>query len=508
MSLAWRILLLALLLNGLTVAVVQSVVHLWQQRWFDNQREIVRQSADGSFAELERVYSPAAMRDAAADAAVVRRLLGAATPRDLYDDLIVTSGRPPYEGVFLNPLGAVHRDPDQFPQELIAAGMVQAREVDGGLLPVADGYCRALRQSGDVVGYLWFRPRVKAQLPTSLPLWTSVLGVLASTLLFGAVLFMVIVRTVRRPLQALGDAAASLGSGRFDVPIPRRRGVPELDPLWTTFQQMAGQVRDHTRTLEQAVQRAVEQTKQQERALVLSSRLASIGTLAAGVAHEINNPIGGMQNAVNRLLQTKELPERQRVYLQLVQDGLQRVARTARRLLDFSPRAKAAGRFSLAVPIDGARALVEHRLQRSSVRFQLELPADLPEVHGDAHEIQQVMLNLFLNSLDAMEGGKGTRIGVQASHAGGLLHLLVEDDGPGMATEDLGHVFDPFFSKKDRPDASGLGMFICYSIVQNHGGEITVDSRPGEGFRVRLTLPAAGPLGDGPRPGGAAGSGG
>jgi signal transduction histidine kinase len=82
---------------------------------------------------------------------------------------------------------------------------------------------------------------------------------------------------------------------------------------------------------------------------------------------------------------------------------------------------------------------------------------------------------------------------VRASHAGGLLHVRVDDDGPGMATEDLGHVFDPFFSKKDRPDASGLGMFICYSIVQNHGGEITVDSRPGEGFRVRLTLPAAGP---------------
>lgn len=491
MSLAWRILLLALLLNGLTVAVVQSVVHLWQQRWFDNQREIVRQTADSSFAELERVYSPAAMRDAAADAAVVRRLLGAAAPRDLYDDVIVTSGRPPYEGVFLNPRGAVHRDPDQFPQELIAAGMVEAREIDGGLLPVADGYCRALRQAGEVVGYLWFQPRVKAQLPTSLPLWTSVLGVLASTLLFGAVLSMVIVRTVRRPLQALGAAAASLGRGRFDVPIPQRRGVPELEPLLTTFRQMAEKVRDHTRTLESAVQRAVEQTKRQERALVLSSRLASIGTLAAGVAHEINNPIGGMQNAVNRLLQTKDLPERQRVYLQLVQDGLQRVARTARRLLDFSPRAKAAGRFSLAVPIDGARALVEHRLQRGPVRFEVALPPDLPEVHGDAHEIQQVMLNLFLNSLDAIEGGRGTCITVRGSHGSGLVHVQVDDDGPGMPTEDLGRVFDPFFSKKDRPDASGLGMFICYSIVQNHGGEITVDSRPGEGFRVRLTLPAA-----------------
>jgi hypothetical protein len=157
MSLAWRILLLALLLNGLTVASCRASCTSGSSVGSTTSATIVRQSVDSSFAELERVYSPAALRDAAADAAVVRRLLAAATPRDLYDDVIVTSGRPPYEGVFLNPRGAVHRDPDQFPQELIAAGMVQAREVDGGLLPVADGYCRALRQAGDVVGYLWFR---------------------------------------------------------------------------------------------------------------------------------------------------------------------------------------------------------------------------------------------------------------------------------------------------------------------------------------------------------------
>jgi signal transduction histidine kinase len=255
---------------------------------------------------------------------------------------------------------------------------------------------------------------------------------------------------------------------------------------------MAKQVRDHTQTLEQAVREAVEQTKQKERALVLSSRLASIGTLAAGVAHEINNPIGGMQNAVNRLLQAPDLSDKQRTYLQLVLDGLQRIARTARRLLDFSPRAKAPGSFPVSLPIDGARALVEHRLQRAGVQFTVDVPKDLPPVHGDAHEIQQVMLNLLLNSLDALEArGKGGAITVRAERDGDRLHVRVDDDGPGMDAKDLPRVFDPFFSKKDRPDASGLGMFICYSIVQNHGGEISVDSRPGEGFHVHIVLPLA-----------------
>jgi two-component system NtrC family sensor kinase len=224
---------------------------------------------------------------------------------------------------------------------------------------------------------------------------------------------------------------------------------------------------------------------------VLSSRLASIGTLAAGVAHEINNPIGGMQNAVNRLLQQKELGEKPRQYLQLVQDGLQRIARTARRLLDFSPRNVPPGDFALTVAVDGARALVEHRAVRANVRFVVDLPHDLPAVHGDVHEIQQVLLNLFLNSLDAMEARGAGCITVRARQVDARIRLDVVDDGPGMDPGLLGQVFDPFFTRKERPDASGLGMFICYSIVQNHGGEIAVDSRPGEGFQVHIVLPAA-----------------
>jgi signal transduction histidine kinase len=489
-SLAWRILLLALLLNVITVGSVQVVVHLAQRSWLQNQRAALLDSVDSSFRELERVYSPAALRSAGADAAVVRQLLTSRSIHELYDDVIVTSGLPPFDVVYLNPLGALHRDPDVFPQEVIAAGIVKAKQSDA-LLPVADGYCHALRQNGEAVGYLWFQPRLRQSPPASLPLWTSVAGVAASTLSFGLVLFWVTRRTIRRPLQAIGEAAAAIGAGRYDLHLPARGGVPELEPLITAFHRMAGQVAGQTRTLEAAVCAAVEQTKQKERALVLSSRLASIGTLAAGVAHEINNPIGGMQNAVNRLLQAEGLGDRQRIYLQLVQDGLQRVARTARRLLDFSPRQVAPGVFPLAVAVEGARALVDHRLQRSGIEFLCELPKDLPAVHGDVHELQQVMLNLLLNSLDAMESRGRGRIHVWAVADRGKVNLHVDDDGPGMATEDLGHVFDPFFSKKDRPDASGLGMFICYSIVQNHGGEIRVDSRPGDGFRVHIVLPAA-----------------
>jgi signal transduction histidine kinase len=493
MSLAWRILLLALAINAVTVGTVQVVVHLAQQSWFATASKELEVGVQESFAELERVYTPKAVSEAAApaaDATQVRNLLMHPSIRELYEDVIITSGRPPYDTVYLNPLGAVHRDPDLFQHDLIVAGMGQARELDHKWLPVAGGFSYALRKGGAVVGNLWGLPKHRPVLPKSLPLWTSVLGVAAATLLFGIVSFWALRHTIRRPLQALGEAAAAVGRGRYDVRLPERQGVTELAPVVSTFNRMAAQVEDHTRTLERAVQDAVEQTKQKERALVLSARLASIGTLAAGVAHEINNPIGGMQNAVNRLLQVPGLTDKQVVYLKLVQDGLQRIARTTSRLLDFSPRNVTASRFSLATAIEGARALVDHRMQRQQVSLDVDLAPELPAVHGDAHEIQQVMLNLLLNSLDAMQKRGNGRIAVRAYGLSEKVHLHVDDDGPGMDPQDLPRVFDPFFSKKDRPDASGLGMFISYSIVRNHGGEITVDSRLGEGFKVHIVLPA------------------
>jgi signal transduction histidine kinase len=306
--------------------------------------------------------------------------------------------------------------------------------------------------------------------------------------LFGVVLSWLTRRAVRRPMQAIGDAASAVATGRYDVRLPEQRSIPELEPLVRTFNRMAEQVENHTAALATAVDEAVAATEQKERALVQSSRLATLGTLAAGVAHEINNPIGGMLNAVNRLLQADGINDRQRQYLQLVHDGLGRVARTTRRLLEFAPRDAKSHSFDVRDAIEGAHALVEHRMKQANVAYRVEAPAELPLVHGDTHELQQVVLNLFLNSLDAL-GDRGGAIAVRLSTPPGFVRIEVEDDGPGMAEQDLPRVFDPFFSRKDRPDASGLGMFISYSIVQNHGGTMRVESGVGRGFRTIVDLP-------------------
>lgn len=502
MTLAWRILLFALLLNVLTVGSVQIVVHNAQQRWFDNERNLLNIGVSQSFQELARVYTPEAVDDAASNGVVVRRLLRNQSLRDLYDDVIVTSGRPPFDSsVYLNTLGAVHRDPDTFDLTEIVEGIGRARNIDG-VFAVGSGFCRALRQTaGRVVGYLWYVPKDFPQLPAALPLWTAFLGIFASTLLFGGVLFWLTRRTIGRPMQAIGEAAQSVAAGRYDSRLPDHHGVPELQQLVVTFNRMAEQVENYTGTLQESVRKAVDETEQKERALVQSSRLATIGTLAAGVAHEINNPIGGMQNAINRLLESDSLSDKQVVYLNLVKDGLSRVAHTTRRMLEFAPKDAKSVAFDVKNAIDGAYALVEHRCRQSNVVLAVAMPdhGDLPLVYGDDHEIQQVMLNLFLNSLDAMDGRPG-RVSVTCSVRERMVRVVVQDDGPGVPKEFLTRVFDPFFSKKDRPDASGLGMFISYSIVQNHGGTMVIDSDEGAGFCTTIELPIA-PLGSLPEGG-------
>ncbi len=484
MSLAVRILVVVLLLNLLVVGAVQTAAFASQQGWIREQHGQGLAAALAPY--LLNVYSAERL----ADETHARELVQSPIIREYFDDVVVTSGQPPLTGlVYLNPRGAAHRDFDLFPMREVLDGMDEAR-VRGGLVECAGGFCTAVRSKDRIAGYLWFVPRLDID-PPSLPWWFLPGTALCSSLLFGLVLYPVVVRTVGRPLQRVGEAAERVGAGDYEARLPDLAYAPELRSLVTSFNSMAQKVQDNRSHLEGAVRAAVEEAKRTERALVQSSRLATVGTLAAGIAHEVNNPIGGMQNAVVRLLADPGLTDRQKTYLNLLQDGLARVARTARKVLDFSPKPAEARAFSLRACIEGARALCEHRLQEAAVSFRATDIEDL-RAFGDPHEIQQVLLNVFLNSLDAFEqAGRGGSIAVAGSRTTEHVRLDIVDDGPGVDPLDLPRVMDPFFTKKERPDASGLGMFISYSIVRNHGGTMTVDSKQGAGFAVAITLPRA-----------------
>jgi signal transduction histidine kinase len=485
MSLRARLLLSILLLNLLVLMALQGTSLL-------AQRDQLARSTRAYASILSSALAGAESTDGdLVDEGWVRRVLAGQGLETWLSDVYVWAGNrigaPAL--VELNPLGAADRARTAAELAELRHGIREALR-SRGEVALGDGFCIPLETGENILAGVWFAPNVPSPTLSFLLLAGALL---VSTVVFGVLGFVLIGRSVVRPLRALGGAASRIGAGDYSVRLAEEPRPRELDAVIDAFDRMTARVRSHTTELERAVADATAEAQRKERALLTSSRLAAIGTLAAGIAHEINNPIGGMLNAVQRLKRREDLDERDRKYLDLVQEGLERIARIARRVLEFSPRAVDARPFPLRAAVDAARALVEHRLRRASIELVVDLPADLPPLVGDLHEIQQVLLNLLINSLDALETVPGPRrIEIRALAENGVLRIDMRDNGPGIAAELVPRVTDPFFSKKDRPDATGLGLFICFSIVRNHGGQMEIVSDVGKGFAVSVRLPSPG----------------
>jgi len=340
--------------------------------------------------------------------------------------------------LWVNPLGAWHRKQEDFGRDGIKAKIIDAMELRK---PIVDGggVAYPVQKDSEVLGGVWFLFNAA---PHSLfPLWVF--------LLFG-----------------LGGLLLALGVYLY---------------------------------LTRAMSDAERKARRAERDLVLSSRLAALGTLAAGISHEINNPLSGMLNSVNRL--RKRDPEgKNSAYLELLDDGLSRIANIARRTLDFAPRSSEPVTFPLRKALESARALASHQMEVAGVTLHVEDDSDA-QVRGDPHELSQVFLNLILNSLDAFEEGRTEDpwIRVRMSDGGqsrGVpeVDVTIQDNGPGAPPEVIEHVFDPFYSTKGATSdseklSSGLGMSISFTIVEQHGGHIAASSPSEGGFLVEIRLP-------------------
>jgi PAS domain S-box-containing protein len=232
-----------------------------------------------------------------------------------------------------------------------------------------------------------------------------------------------------------------------------------------------------------------------ERGARQSEKLAALGTMAAGLAHELNNPIGVISSRIEIMLLDVE---GQAIHGQLAEDlrvlhrHAQRVARIAQGLLSFSRQSSGFhGPVDLNHLVEETLLLVERPIAKQGVKVTRRLAPDLPPLWGDGNTLQQVVLNLLTNARDAVDGGG--EITVETSRAAGqpdAVRLLVRDTGPGIPPEALPRIFDPFFTTK--AEGTGLGLAISYGIVRDHHGTVDVESRPGEGTTFLLTFPVAG----------------
>ena len=233
-----------------------------------------------------------------------------------------------------------------------------------------------------------------------------------------------------------------------------------------------------------------------EKSAQQSEKLAALGTLAAGLAHELNNPIGIISTRAELMLadaDTRALPEDVAEDLRVIHRHAQRVARIAQGLLSFARSSSGQpGRIDLNHVVEETLLLVEKMLVKDGARIRRALAPDLPPIWGDANALQQVVMNLLTNARDAVKGGGEIWIETSAAReSSGDVQLVVRDTGGGIPPEVLPKIFDPFFTTK--AEGTGLGLSISYGIVRDHQGTVDVQSRPGEGTTFVLTFRSARP---------------
>jgi hypothetical protein len=228
-----------------------------------------------------------------------------------------------------------------------------------------------------------------------------------------------------------------------------------------------------------------------EHTLKEQERLASLGMLAAGVAHEVNTPITGISSYAQMLLADTPLGDPRRELLEKVERQTFRASRIVNNLLEFSRNRKQDQRvLRLDKVIDESIDILDDKLDRSAVILRKNFPAHPVTVLGGEGELQQVVTNLISNAIDAIGASEGRIVlTVEENLDQSRARILVEDDGPGIAEDELERIFQPFYSTKLASGGTGLGLSISYQIVRRHGGHLTATSTPNAGSCFTVDLP-------------------
>ncbi len=247
-----------------------------------------------------------------------------------------------------------------------------------------------------------------------------------------------------------------------------------------------GIVRDVTERKQAELER-----KQMEQRAQFASRLASVGELASGVAHEINNPLTGVIGYAHLLLDRKDISQDIRHDLEIINEGAQRVAAIIRKLLTFARQQKPEQRFAnINEIISTTLDLRTYELASNNIRVAFQPARDLPMTIVDSGQLQQVFLNLIINAETEMKLAKGGgKLSIKTEQVDNTIRISFKDNGPGIAKENLEKIFDPFFTTREVGQGTGLGLSVCHGIITEHKGKIWVESKLGRGATFIVELP-------------------
>ena len=329
---------------------------------------------------------------------------------------------------------------------------------------------------------------------------------LAFVLLAAGCVGVLVHRLVYTPLADLEDGAKRLAAGDLEHRIPVR-GDDEFGQLAGSFNSMTAalresqvQLRDAARTLEQKVEERTQQLRAAEAEAVQSEKLAAVGLLASGIAHELNNPLTGVLTFSHLIRQKLPDGSTDAEDMDLVIRETKRCASIVRRLLDFARQKAPETKFAdLNGIVSDVARFIERSVQLQGTTLTLDLDQGLPQVRADENQVKQVVMNMLVNAQQAT--GTGGSIVVRtrrcpeplAPEPGAppveMVEISIVDTGCGIPEADLQRIFDPFFTSKEVGKGTGLGLSVSHGIVKSHGGTIKVASTPGRGSAFLVYLP-------------------
>jgi len=307
--------------------------------------------------------------------------------------------------------------------------------------------------------------------------------------------WVVLYRPVRELLSGIHRVAD--GDLGFSLPVRSNDELGELAGAFNKMSQELASAHDEittwTRTLEERVARKTRELERTQAGLIGAEKMASLGKLAATVAHEVNNPLFGILTYA-RLALKDTTEEKQRERLKTIERESLRCGEIMRNLLTFArqtPKKREPNDFNGLV--ERAVKLVHHQVELLQIGLEVNLASDLPQVTCDAGQVQQVALVLMVNATEAMQQGGQLWVSTEYDADGEQVRLRVRDTGCGITDDAMKKIFEPFFSTKEDQHRTGLGLAIAKNIIDQHGGTIEVHSQPGVGTEFVVTLPLLAP---------------
>lgn len=338
---------------------------------------------------------------------------------------------------------------------------------------------------------------------------TVILSTIFMTIALSAIIFMFVIRSITVPVNALIGGIQKIAAGNFSERVQintKNQKRDEIGFMAETFNMMAEKLntimeekdkllktlQGFNEELEKRVKEATEELMRAQENMVRTETLAAVGTLAAGIAHEINNPL---TNASLNAQTLKDKLESCCGYDDILKKvdaigrNVDKAAIIARELLQFSRKTETEMKpVNINSIIDGAITLLQYKFRNINVHKTL---SDVPHVMGDPVKLEQTFINILYNSIHAMPDDGSGDICIESASDNGRVKVKIADSGVGIPEENISKVFEPFFSTKDVGIGTGLGLSICYGIIAQHDGDIDIASREGEGTIVTISLPAA-----------------